>query len=169
MLTNLDILLKRLMDPEYLYLLLEPLPLFGLLFGLIFFAVGIYLGQDKCRIAALIALTLACFSVIPYSSYRKSAMQRIQSSMVSTTRVKAQMELRDDSKWIYYAVGIAALVALISGGKLGVLGNYAVLGLGIVAFIFSVWLHMKEAEVYHPNLGTTPTKVGAGAGKGKAR
>ncbi|MEY4483813.1 MAG: hypothetical protein RL693_1265, partial [Verrucomicrobiota bacterium] len=36
MFSNLDILFRRIADAEYAYLLLEPLPLFGLLFGLIF-------------------------------------------------------------------------------------------------------------------------------------
>ena len=77
MLTNLDILLSRIKDAEYAHLLLEPLPLFGLLFGLIFFAVGLYMGQDKCRVAALIVIACSCASVIPYSNYRNKAMPRI--------------------------------------------------------------------------------------------
>ena len=46
MLTNLNVLLSRLNDAEYVYLLLEPVALFGLFFGLVFFAVGLYMAQD---------------------------------------------------------------------------------------------------------------------------
>jgi hypothetical protein len=77
MLTNLDILFSRLKDAEYAYLLLEPVPLFGLFFGLVFFAVGLYLAQDKCRVAALIVICASCASVYPMMKYRNKGMPRI--------------------------------------------------------------------------------------------
>lgn len=152
MLTNLDILFRRLGDPEYLYLLLEPLPLFGLLFGLIFFCIGLYMDQEKTRIVSLILLAMCCFSVVPYIKYRDKAMPRVAEIIQSPQRIKDQTKLRKQTTWVYYVVAITALVTLIGGGKFGSLGNYAVLAFGFLALVFSLWLHMKEAEVYHPNI-----------------
>jgi hypothetical protein len=154
MLTNLDILLSRLKDAEYAYLLLEPLPLFGLLFGLLFFAVGLYLSQDKCRIVALVVIAASCASVVPYSKMRSHAMPRILATreISYVPRIKEQTKLRTETKWVYYGISILALLALIGGGKLGILGNYGVLIVGTAGLIFSIWLHMKEAQVYHPNI-----------------
>jgi hypothetical protein len=156
MLTNLDVLFSRLKDAEYFYLLLEPLPLFGLFFGLIFFAVGLYLSQDKCRIAALIVISASCLSVYPMMKERARAQQRLvlntDITHVSAETFKRQTELRQDTRWVYYALGGLSLLALIGGGKLGAWSNVVLLVGGTLAVVFSVWLHMKEAEVYHPNL-----------------
>lgn len=156
MLTNLNILLSRLKDAEYVYLLLEPVALFGLFFGLIFLAVGLYMSQDKCRIAALIVIAASCWSVYPMMKERERAQPRLvvdtSITHVSAETFKRQTQLRQDTKWVYYAVGALALLALIGGGKLGDWSNIALLIGGTLAVIFSVWLHMKEAEVYHPNI-----------------
>lgn len=160
MLTNLDILFSRLKDAEYAYLLLEPVPLFGLLFGLIFFAVGLYMAQDKCRIAALIVICASCASVYPMMKYRNKGMPRILQTVEITQvpAIKKQTELRQDTKWVYYSIGGFALLALIGGGKLGTWSNVVLLIGGSAAVVFSVWLHMKEAEVYHPNIKKSVTR-----------
>ncbi|OAI55745.1 hypothetical protein AYO49_05195 [Verrucomicrobiaceae bacterium SCGC AG-212-N21] len=154
--SDLEILFSRLKDAEYSYLLLEPVPLFGLFFGLIFFAVGLYMGQDKCKIAALIVIVLSCFSVYPMMGQRAKAQQRLvlaaDITHVSAETFKRQTALRQDTKWVYYTVGAFALLALIGGGKLGTWSNIALLIGGSLAIVFSIWLHMKEAEVYHPNI-----------------
>jgi hypothetical protein len=155
-LSDLEILFNRLKDAEYSYLLLEPVPLFGLFFGLVFFAVGLYMAQDKCRMVALIVIVLSCLSVYPMMQQRGQAQQRLvldsAITHVSAETFKRQTELRQDTKWVYYTVGGFALLALIGGGKLGAWSNIALLIGGALAVVFSVWLHMKEAEVYHPNI-----------------
>ena len=74
MLSNLEVLFTRLGDSGYAYLLLEPLLLHGILFGLIFFCVGHFMEQPKCRAAALIAIGLCSLSIIPCLSLRNKAM-----------------------------------------------------------------------------------------------
>ena len=56
-----------------------------------------------------------------------------------------------------------ALLALISSGKVGQLAGYGVLVTGLGALVFSVWLHMKEAEIFHPNIRGVPTKISPAA------
>lgn len=162
MLTNLDVLFSRLKDAEYFYLLLEPLPLFGLFFGLIFLTVGLYLAQDKCRIAALIVITASCWSVYPMMKERARAQQRLVLSSdithVSADTFKRQTQLRENTRWVYYSIGALALLALIGGGKIGTWSNIVLLVGGTLAVVFSVWLHMKEAEVYHPNIKKSVTR-----------
>ena len=161
-LSDIEVLFSRLKDAEYFYLLLEPVALFGLFFGLIFFAVGLYMAQDKCRIAALIVITLSCCSVYPMMKERVKAQQRLvldaDITHVSADTFKRQTALREDTKWVYYALGGFALLALIAGGKLGAWSNIVLLVGGSLAIVFSVWLHMKEAEVYHPNIKKSVTR-----------
>lgn len=153
MVTNLNVLLNRLRDPEYSHLLLEPLPLFGLLFGLLFFAIGLYLKQDKCRIAALVVIAVTCGSAMLYGKLRQRALPGIlRDSPGKVVVVREQTELRKRTLWVYYVTGGFALLALVGGGKLGAWSNVVLLVGGTFALIFSTWLHLKEAEVYHPNI-----------------
>lgn len=162
-LSDFEVLLSRLKDAEYFYLLLEPVALFGLLFGLIFFAVGLYLAEDKCRIAALIVIVVSCWSVYPMMKERAKAQPRVildtSITHVSAETFKRQTQLRQDTKWIYYCLGGFALLVLIAGGKLGNWSNIVLLVAGILGVVFSVWLHMKEAEVYHPNIKKSVTRA----------
>jgi len=66
--------------------------------------------------------------------------------------IKEQYQRRLDHKWVYYAVAIIACLALLAGGKLGTISNLVVLGGGFLAVLFSAWLHMKVAEIYHPTI-----------------
>lgn len=160
MLTNLNILFNRLKDPEYNYLLLEQLPLFGLLFGLVFFAIGLYLHQDKCRIAAVIIICLCACSAVFGGHMRKKALggiMRERGALVSEMR--AQTALRNDTMWAYYALAGVAVLTLVSGGKLGTWLNITLLAGTFAAIVFSLWLHMKEAEVYHPNIKKSVRRV----------
>lgn len=158
-LSHLDILISRIKDAEYAHLLLEPVPLFGLLFGLIFFAVGLWGREDKTRVIALLVIAGACASVIPYTTYRERAQPRVLEMMPLKKSIKDQTTFRQDTQWVYLTVAGIAILALISSGKIGQLAGYGVLVTGLGALVFSIWLHMKEAEIFHPNIRGAPTKV----------
>lgn len=148
MFNNLDILFRRIADAEYAYLLLEPLPLFGLLFGLLFFFFS------KSRRLSLIVIAVSCASVTPYMKLRDTAMPRIMTMQEGqvASRILTQNQLRKDTKWVYIAMMWAAIIAIFLGGRFGRWGNGIII-LGVVAaLLVSAWLHMKEAEVYHPNI-----------------
>lgn len=148
MFSNLDILFRRIGDAEYAYLLLEPLPLFGLLFGLIFLCFS------KSRRLSLIVIAVACASVTPYMKLRETATPRILAMQEGqqTSRIIAQNKLRKDVQWVYTVMTWAAVVAIFLGGRFGKLSNGILIAGTVTALLVSAWLHMKEAEVYHPNI-----------------
>lgn len=154
MLSNLEVLFSRMGDAGYLYLLLEPLLLHGILFGVIFFCVGHFLEQPKCRAAALIVIGLCSLSIIPCLSLRSQAMhpRELERRPSDARLIKEQFQRRADSKWIYYALAIASVLALLGGGKLAAFSNVFIIAGGLATIIFSTWMHMKEAEIYHPNI-----------------
>lgn len=154
MLTNLNILFQRLRDAEYAHLLLEQLPVYGLLFGLLFFAVGLYLHEDKCRLVALMVILLACGSAVYGAELRQKAMPRILQGceITQVPFIKEQTKLRQETLWVYYTVAGLAALALVSGGKLVAWLNIVLMAGTAAALVFSLWLHMKEAEVFHRNI-----------------
>ncbi len=153
MLSNLEILFSRLHDAQFASLLIEPLLLYGLLFGVLFFAVGHYMGQPKCRTAALIVIAVCSLCVNPYVSLRKKAMTRELTNRPSDAMIiKEQQQRRIDTTWVYYSLAIVAVLSLISGGKIAQFSDYAIIGGGIGIIFLSAWLHMKDAEIYHREL-----------------
>jgi len=66
--------------------------------------------------------------------------------------IKDQQQRRSSTTWVYYSLAIAAVLSFISGGKIAQFSDYAIIFGGVAVIIFSAWLHMKEAEIYHPDI-----------------
>ena len=142
-------------DPEYLHLLLEPVPLYGLAAGLLVLLVAHFSGEAKSRWLALVLLTASCASVWPYQELRRQATPRILATRDPALGpfIRDQTERRESCNWAYYLV--AGLGAVTMAARMAGKGKYL---LGITALAaslllcLSVWLHQKECEVYHRNI-----------------
>lgn len=163
MFSNLSTFISRLSNAEFAGIMIEPLLLYGVMFGVIFFAIGHYMGQPKCRAAALVVVGACCLCIFPYLSLRKSArtLETGAHNGTTTTQYDEQTKRVADVKWIYLALAIAAGLALLGGGKLAQISNIAIIAGGIFAVLVSGWLAMKNAEIYHPNTKLRVAKVPA--------
>ena len=142
-------------DPEYLHLLLEPLPLFGLGLGLVFLIVSFVFGEVKSRMLALGVICLSCASVWPYIDLRDKATPRILAtrSPEFAPLIQQQTQRRKDWSWPYYAMALLSVAALFcSRSPKGRPLLVAVVIYGGLLFRFSIWMHKKECEVYHRNI-----------------
>jgi len=156
--TELKLLWDSVRDPEYLYLLLEPLPLFGLGIGLIFLIGTLATKQLKAQWLALFVICLSCSSVWLYEDQRSKATPRIVATRDPSLAplIREQTARRAALNWVYYAMaGFSALTLALQMGRKGkplliltAAGSFAVLCL-------SLWLHKKECEVYHRNIVKT--------------
>ncbi len=142
-------------EPEYLHLLLEPLPLYGLALGLLLLLITSFSREKICRLVAVILLGASCLSVAPYLSCRLSATPRILATRPVSfgPAIEAQTQLRQRAAWAYY------LGALFSAITLGMMRNrhqerllMALAAYAVLLFWLSLWLHKKECELYHPNI-----------------
>lgn len=146
---------QGLRDPEYLHLLLEPLPLYGLAAGLLGLMVAQLAGESKSRLLALLVITASCASVWPYQELRRQATPRILATRDPALGplIRAQTERRERCNWAYYAMaglGAATLAARLAGkGK--ILQGLTLAGAAALLCL-SIWLHQKECEVYHRNI-----------------
>ena len=165
MFSNLQTLLSRLGNAEFAGLLVEPLLLYGIFFGVTFFAIGHYLGQPKCRVAALITIAACSLCILPYLSLRHHArhLETGGHTSATATQYDEQTKRVADVKWLYLALAIAAGLALLGGGKLAQISNIAIIAGGIFVVLVSAWLTMKNAEIYHPNTKVHVAKVAGNA------
>ena len=153
MIRELTLLWSSLQDPEYLHLLLEPLPLFGLAFGILFLVGGLITDHKKTRILALVAIICSCASVYWDLKMRVSTEPRVAATFSSTFHplIKKQTALRQTTAWIYYGAAVAGVIALFAGAGRS-LFTYGALAVFAAALVHSTWLHKKECEIYHPNI-----------------
>ena len=142
-------------DPEYAHLLLESLPLFGIGAGLIFLCGSLVFREGKSRLLALLLICVSSGSVWPYVELREKAQARIiaMHDPSYAPLIREQTTRRKSTAWAFYAMclisGLAAILGMAGKGR-------ALLILTIVAatatFWLSLWLHKKEAEIYHRNI-----------------
>ncbi len=155
MMRELTSLWQSLGDVEYLHLLLEPLPLFGLALGLVFLIAGVLFKDGKMRMLALLVMAFSCVSVQPYLQLRAQAEPRILALQDPAYHAltKQQSELRTSTAWVYYSLGAACLVALVLGrGGKAFLFNTLIIVLACAGLVHAIWLHKKECEVFHRNI-----------------
>lgn len=152
---ELSTLWQSLRDPEYAHLLLESLPLYGIGLGLLFLVAGISFREGKCKTLALALICLSSASVWPYLSLREKAEPRVVAMREPSFSplIREQTKRRASLQLLYYCTaafaGLAALLSAAGKGR-GVL--VVALLFAIAAFWASLWLHKKEAEIYHRNI-----------------
>jgi hypothetical protein len=152
---ELTTLWQNIRDPEYLHLLLEPLPLYGLGIGLTFVIVSLVFGELKSRMLALAIICVSCASVWHYTELRDQATPRILATRSPdyAPLIQEQTQRRKDWSWPYYVQALLSLTAIVTTrhpkGRPLLL---VVVILGTLLFWFSIWVHKKECEVYHRNI-----------------
>ncbi len=140
---------QDLSQPEYLHVLINPLPVYGLGVAMVGLFIALVLRSRPAQIATL-ALVLGCsLSAWPVAHYGKEGYDRVL-SMTDTQGgawLKAHMHRADELVWVYYVMAALAAVAILvplrwpktatalalavllaSGGALGVGGYIAYAG-----------------------------------------
>ncbi|MEM9479474.1 MAG: hypothetical protein AAGA58_07465 [Verrucomicrobiota bacterium] len=154
---------EKLGDPQFLQLLLEPLSIYGVLFGLVGFVFAFLFKERKTQLAALMLIIVSALSVIPYTQFRKKA------DMESAAFAKSEMVLVEEhhtrlleNQWIYFAVaGLASLTLLMGAhkGTPGLLMGGATAIVGVGAVFFSMWLYLKSESINNPELRYSESEV----------
>lgn len=154
-------------DPEYLFLVLEPLQFYGIGIGVVGLIATYVLKKDKLQVAALTVMVVSALSILPYLGARQSAQNRIEKvyRIESPARVKgftANTRDRLDHRWVYLAiVGIGGAAILVGPrrNRLGFGLTVATLAFGMYAVHYSLWMHYQDSLAYHPNLKTNEAPV----------
>ena len=106
-------------DPEYLFLVLEPLQYYGIGIGVIGLIATYVLKKEKLQVAALTVMVVSALSILPYLGARQAAQNRIEKvyRIESPARVKgftSNTEDRLEHRWVYLViVGIGGAAILV--------------------------------------------------------
>ncbi len=111
--------LRTLRQPEYIHVLLNPMPVYGMACGILALIVALILKSRQAQIVALIVVAFASASVWPVIVYGHRAYDRVY----SMTDKDGQEWLDDhedrahDGQWVFYAAGLLALSGMFVPAK----------------------------------------------------
>jgi hypothetical protein len=106
--------LKGLDQPEYVHVLLNPLPVYGLAMGLVALLIGLALRSRKARIGALVLILISSASAWPVFEYGERGYDRVKSMSDSEGEKWLEEHEHRAEKFIFvfYALGALALVSI---------------------------------------------------------
>jgi len=105
-------LVRDLRQPEYIHVLLNPLPVYGLLVGWVGLVIGLALRSRRAQIATLTLVLLSSISAWPVYEFGQQGYDRVLSMTdeAGESWLDEHMHRAEKLIWVFYA--LAALSAL---------------------------------------------------------
>jgi hypothetical protein len=147
-------LLRDLRQPEYIHVLLNPLPVYGLLVGLIGLVLALILKSRRAQIATLTLVMISSASAWPVYEFGQQGYDRV----LSMTDEAGEAWLDEHSHraenliWVFYAlaaVSAAAIAAPIKWPKSSMPLAVAVVLLGAVTLGSGTYIAYAGGRVRH--------------------
>src|SRR5213596_1692223 len=104
--------LQHLRDPEYMHVLLNPLPVYGLTFGTLALVLALFLRNYRVTVAALVLVFVGAISAWPVYQYGESAYDRVKSMSDAPGEqwLDEHMARGEKMIWLFYVLaGVAAI------------------------------------------------------------
>ena len=107
--------LQTLKQPEYVHVLLNPIPVYGTLCGILALIVALILRSRPAQIVAYVILILSTLSAWPVSEYGDHAYDRVYSMSNSDAQqwLDVHRHRADRGVYVFYATALVAGVALV--------------------------------------------------------
>jgi hypothetical protein len=109
-----DAVVRDLRQPEYLHVLLNPLPVYGLLLAWIGLIIAFILKSRRAQLAALVLVFISSLSAWPVYEFGQQAYDRVLS--IADEDGKAWLDQHKDRAedliWIFYALAILSAIAI---------------------------------------------------------
>jgi hypothetical protein len=107
-------ILKGLEQPEYVHVLLNPLPVYGLVMGLVALIAGLVLRSRAARCSALTIIVIAGASAWPVSEFGQHGFDRVKGMSDSEGEkwLDEHMRRAEELVCIFYALAVLALISI---------------------------------------------------------
>ncbi|HEU5239347.1 MAG TPA: plastocyanin/azurin family copper-binding protein [Pyrinomonadaceae bacterium] len=154
-------ILRDLRQPEYIHVLINPLPVYGLALGLIGLLVAICQRSRAATIAALVVVLISAAAAWPAYEYGERAFDSVLSMADKDGRawLAAHRERAEDLIWFFYAVAILSAIALIvpiKWPRLSLWLAVAVLVLGAVSLGVGGYIAYAGGRIRHREFRNEP-------------
>jgi hypothetical protein len=154
-------LLRDLRQPEYIHVLLNPLPVYGLLVGWVGLVIGLALRSRHAQIATLSLVLLSSISAWPVYEFGQQAYDRVLSMTDEDGEawLDEHMHRAEDFIWVFYvlaALSAFAIAAPIKWPKSSVPLAVAVILLGAVTLGSGAYIAYAGGRVRHREFRNEP-------------
>ena len=147
----------QLNQPEYIHVMLHPLPIYGFGFGIFALLVALFLRNRRAEVVGLLLILMAALSAWPTAYFGEQAYDGMLGTLSLTDKEGAawldeHLDRGSDLLWVFHTVAAVTFVALIlpiwfprSGRPLAVL---TLLG-AIIAFGCGAWIGQAGGKIKH--------------------
>jgi hypothetical protein len=110
----IDAILRDLRQPEYLHVLLNPLPVYGLAVALLGLIAALYLGTRGGQVTALVLIFACAASAWPVAHYGEAAESSVLAMADDDGQawLKAHAHRADDLIYVFYALALVSVAAI---------------------------------------------------------
>ena len=115
----IDTLLRHLRQPEYIHVLINPLPIYGLLMGWIGLVIAVSLKSRRAQVATLALVLITSASAWPAYEFGEQAYDRVLSMADEDGKawLDAHQDRAEDLIWIFYALAALSAIAIAAPMK----------------------------------------------------
>jgi len=147
-------LVRDLQQPEYIHVLLNPLPVYGLLVGWVGLIIGLVLRSRPAQIATLSLVLLSSISALPVYEFGEQGYDRVLSMTDEPGEawLDEHMHRAENLIWVFYAlaaVSAFAIAAPIKWPKSSMPLAVAVVLLGAVTLGSGTYIAYAGGRVRH--------------------
>jgi len=154
-------LLRDLRQPEYIHVLLNPLPVYGLLVGWIGLVIGLALRSRRAQTATLTLVLLSSISAWPVYEFGQQGYDRVLSMTdeAGEAWLDEHMHRAENLIWVFYALAALsafAIAAPIKWPKSSMPLAVAVILLGAVTLGSGAYIAYAGGRVRHREFRNEP-------------
>jgi hypothetical protein len=154
-------LVRDLRQPEYIHVLLNPLPVYGLLVGWVGLVIGLALRSRRAQIATLTLVVLSSSSAWPVYEFGQQGYDRVLSmtDQDGEAWLDEHKERGEDLIWVFYvlaALSAFAIAAPIKWPKSSTPLAVAVILLGAITLGSGAYIAYAGGRVRHREFRNEP-------------
>jgi len=159
--SGIQILLDHLKQPEYVHVLINHAPIFGLLMSAVALFIAIVLRSRPARMTALAVVCLSAASAWPVYHYGEESYDRIKSMSDSAGEkwLDEHQRRAEEFIWAYYVLAVLAAVAIAVPSNMprtDTALSITILVLALVTFAISGWIAFPGGQVRHKEFRAGP-------------
>src|ERR1041384_2014911 len=113
---EMRLVLQHLKQPEYVHVLLNPLPLYALAMGVLALGIALLLRSKQAQVVALIVVIVGCASAYPVLHYGQRGYDRVYAMSNHDAQQWLDLHMQRAERFVYafYLTGLVAIAALVA-------------------------------------------------------
>ena len=157
----IDAILRDLRQPEYIHVLINPVPVYGLAMGLLGLIVAFFLRSRPAQIATLTIVLIGAASAWPVYEFGEQAKDRVLSmeNEIGDAWLEEHQDRAEDLIWLFYALAVLSAAALIAPRKWPRFAGPLVIGvilLGVATLAAGGYIAYAGGKVRHREFRNVP-------------